>query len=345
VPAWKRTTMLPLVAHVMPGLARYAYGRSRPMAAELVARSVAPVIAHEARGADVIHMWAGDLLASAVIRAGELARVPVVITPFAHEGQWGYDRASVLAYQRADRVAALLETEATFYAGLGVAKHRIEVAGVCSPGVPALSRDEARQQLGVSGPLVLFLGARRPYKGFDLLLEAAPRVNAAHPAATFAFVGPGERLQNVPAGSRVLDVGAVEEHEKALWLSAADLLCLPSQAEILPVSILEAWSAGIPVLTSDIPALRELVGRAGGGRCVARSADALARGLIEMLSSPDQLRALGALGHRTWQTRYTPSAVAASHEAMYLDLDPRPAGTESDAEPEGRKAANRQQYV
>ena len=69
-PAHRRLLTAPLVAHVTPGLRRYAYGRSRPAAASLVARAVAPAIAREARGADVIHMWGGDLLASAAVRAG-----------------------------------------------------------------------------------------------------------------------------------------------------------------------------------------------------------------------------------------------------------------------------------
>ena len=276
VPAHRRLLTAPLVAHVTPGLRRYAYGRSRPAAASLVARAVAPAIAREARGADVIHMWAGDLLASAAVRAGELAGVPVVITPFAHRGQWGYDSASLRAYDAAARTIALLETEAHLYEEFGIDRARIDVLGVCSAGVPVVDRDEARRKLGVDGPLVLFLGARREYKGFDLLQQAAPAVTAAHPAATFAFVGPGPALSDVPAGCRILDVGAVDEDQKALWLNAADVLCLPSAAEILPGSILEAWSVGTPVLTSDIPPLVELVDGASAGRHVARQPEAIA---------------------------------------------------------------------
>lgn len=317
VPTRKRLVMTPLIAHVTPGLRRYAYGRSRRFAAALVAQAVGPIIAKEASGMDVIHMWSGDLLASAAVHAGHLARVPVVITPFAHEGQWGYDAASVRAYRAAERLGALLDGEAEFYARLGVDRRRIEICGVCSPGVEAVDRHAARRRLGIRGRLVLFLGARRPYKGFDLLLQASPAVTAVHRDASFAFVGPGPRLADVPRESNVLDIGPVADEERAVWLNAADVLCLPSQAEILPVSILEAWSVATPVLTSDIPALEELVASAGGGRCIPRDPDQIAEALIKMLADPGQLQQMGLLGRHAWLGRYTPEAVARRHEDLY----------------------------
>jgi glycosyltransferase involved in cell wall biosynthesis len=320
LPARRRARMLPLYAHVTPGLRRYAYGRSRIAAASLVASALAPVIVAEARGVDVIHMWAGDMLASATVRAGQIAGVPVVITPFAHEGQWGHDCASIRAYKQAARVLALLTSEADFYGRLGVAPEKIAVTGVCAPQVEIIPQDAARQRLGVAGPLVLFLGARRPYKGFDLLLKAAPEVARHFPETTFAFVGPGARLEDVPNEVKVLDVGSVDESEKALWLNAADIACLPSAAEILPVSILEAWSTGTPVLTSEIPALVELIGASGGGVCCAREAASIAIALVGLLSDRESLREMGGRGRRSWEDRYSPQVVAQEHETAYATV-------------------------
>jgi hypothetical protein len=64
----RRMILAPLVTHVMPGARRYAYGRLRVPAGALVARAIGPVIAAEAAAADVVHMWTGDLLASAAVR-------------------------------------------------------------------------------------------------------------------------------------------------------------------------------------------------------------------------------------------------------------------------------------
>jgi len=317
VPLGRRALMAPLVSQVVPVLRRYAYGRTRVAAAALYGQAVAPVIARSARKADVIHGWGGDLLASAVVRAARLSGVPAIITPFAHASQWGDDRASAAAYRAADAIVALLDADAALYRELGVKNGRLTVTGVCSPGVRPGGGPALREQLQIAGPIVIFLGARRPYKGFDLLLEAAPRVAAACPDVTFAFVGPGDSLPQAQDSVRMVDVGSVDEEGKAAWLDAADLMCLPSQAEIFPVTVLEAWSVATPVLLSDIAPLRELVKRSAGGVCVRREPAELADQIIGLLGDRARLRELGSAGQRFWRAGHTVEAVTQRHEALY----------------------------
>jgi glycosyltransferase involved in cell wall biosynthesis len=319
LPAARRIALAPLLAHVTPGLRRYAYGRSRPAAARLYASVVAPVIARGAGDADVVHMWGSDLVAAAAVRAARRTGAPVVVTPFAHEGQWGDDPASAAAYRDADAVVALLDAEAAVYSRLGVAAERIEVCGICSPGVPRGGGESLRRRHRIEGPLVLFLGVRRPYKGHDVLLEAASRVAAARPDVTFAFVGPGEPL-GATDGVRVIDAGAADDADRGGWLEAADLLCLPSAGEIFPVSILEAWSVATPVLTSDIATLRELIRRSGGGATAPREPAALADAILAFLGDSDRLRAAGESGRMFWEAQHTVKAIARRHEELYARL-------------------------
>lgn len=311
----RRAALAPLVMHVVPGFRRYAYGRTRHAATELFARTAAPVIADAARGADVIHMWGGGLLGAAALRAARLLGVPAVMTPFAHEGRWGDDAASGATYRGADTVVALLHDEARTYTELGVDPARIEVVGVCSAGAAAGGGPELRRRLAIDGPLVLFVGVRRPYKGFDLLLAAAPRVEGD---VTFAFVGPGAPVPP-SRDARLLDVGEVDPAGKAAWIEAADLVCLPSESEIFPATFLEAWSLGTPVLASDIPTLHELVERSGGGFTAPREPGALADAITRALADPERLRAAGEAGRAFWR-EHTPSRVAARYEDVYVRL-------------------------
>jgi glycosyltransferase involved in cell wall biosynthesis len=310
------------LSQVLPGLRRYAYGRTRIATAYLYGRTVGPLLAPSLRGADIVHMWGGDMLAMAVIRAARLAGVPVAITPFAHRDQWGDDLASALLYRNATRVIGLLETDTCMYRELGVPAERLAVSGICSRGLLPGGGRAIRERYEINGPLVLYLGVRRPYKGFDLLLEATARIPAAHPDAdiTFAFVGPGPKLPPIGGASRILDVGAVVDDERAAWLDAADLLCLPSEGEIFPASILEAWSLGKPVLTSDIASLQELVDRSGGGMAVPRRPQALADAIAGLLAEPRRLRAMGEAGRAFWAAHHTVEAVADWHERLYASL-------------------------
>lgn len=325
IAAVRRLLMAPLAAQVVPVLRRYAYGRIRLPMSALYARVVAPLIVRAARGADVLHVFGSDLLAAGAVRAGSILWVPVVVTPFAHRGRWGDDRASGAGYRAATRVVGLLETEAETYRDLGVPDGRLEVCGVCSPGVPGGGGGRIRARFGIEGPIVLFLGVRRPYKGFELVLEAAPLVTAVRPEVTFAFLGPGPSV-GASRVRQVVDAGMVSDEERAAWLDAADLLCLPSESEIFPVSILEAWSVGTPVLTSAIPMLEELIGRSGGGATASRDPGGLAAALLDLLADPTRLRAMGEAGRRFWSTYHTVEAVASWHERLYEKLAGREAG-------------------
>jgi glycosyltransferase involved in cell wall biosynthesis len=313
----RRMLLTPLVAQVVPVLRRYAYGRARRGAAALYARAVAPVVAAALREADIVHVFGSDLVAAAGVRAARSAGVPAVVTPFAHRGQWGDDPGSAAAYRAADAVVALLRADAEVYRGLGVRDEQIHVCGICSRGAPGGDGAALRERHRIDGPLVLFLGARRPYKGFDVLLDAAPLVDRELGAA-FAIVGPGATIGRI-GGARVIDAGVVDDAERAAWLDAADLLCLPSRGEIFPVSVLEAWSAGTPVLSSDIPPLRELLEH-GGGEVVSPEAKALASAISRLLRDPARLAAMGDRGRALWSRRYTVEVVTRWHAALYREL-------------------------
>lgn len=316
LPLTVRAGLTPLVAQVVPGLRRYAYSRVRSLYALMYTSAVAPVLADAMRGFDVAQMWGPGLLAHATVHAAQAARIPAAVMASVHEGQWGDDVVSAAAYRAADAVVAQLSAEAAVYERLGVPAERISICGACSSGVAGLDGDVVRRRHRIDGPLVLFLGARRHYKGVDVLLDAAPIVSAALPDVTFAFVGPGAPLAAV-SSARVLDVGEVNHAERARWLAAADVLCLPSAAESFGVVVLEAWSAQVPVVVSDVPALRELVASTGGGVAVTRDAAAIAGALLHLLTDDEARLTCGRAGYEAWRRRYTPTAVARRYEELY----------------------------
>jgi glycosyltransferase involved in cell wall biosynthesis len=265
-------------------------------------------------------MWGGDLVAAAAVRAARTACIPVVVTPFAHRHQWADDPASARVYRSADRVISLLETDREWYRELGVAEERLEVSGACAPAMPVGGGNRIRSRYEIHGALVLYLGARRWYKGVDVLLQAAEEVAGNQADTTFAFVGPGPRLPLAQRRAHVLDVGEVDDATRAAWLEAADILCLPSASETFGVSILEAWSLQRPVITSDIPALSELIAKSGGGVTAPREPQAFARAILRVLQNPSEAHAMGQSGHRFWAERHTPKKVAGWHERLYRSL-------------------------
>lgn len=319
----RRPALAPLLLRRSQRIKR---GHSTVFLGKLYAATVGPVIAQASVGAEVIHAWGGNVLACATARAAELLRRPCVMTPQAHAGQWDDDPTSAYAYARADRIVASIEADANLYARLGVHPERIVISPPCVPPPAAGDPDSVRRKIAPRRHLVLFLGVRRPHKGVDLLIEAARLVCAKRSDVVFAFAGPGPPLGEYGLGKGVLDLATVDEVQKSAWLQAADLLCLPSSNESFGLVVGEAWAAGTPALVSDIPLLKQLVEKGGGGRAVRRAPADIADGVLDLLDAPDELRRLGEAGRAYWQRELTVDAAVRRHEAFYEELVNRGSG-------------------
>jgi glycosyltransferase involved in cell wall biosynthesis len=134
---------------------------------------------------------------------------------------------------------------------------------------PSMSRAEARNALGLgeTGPLVLFLGLVRRYKGVDLLLAAAPEI-VRKTRATIAIVGevfPDARdvllrAERSPVRDQILWKDSyVSEEEMALWLASSDVVALPYRAISGSGIAARAFAAGRPVAASAVGGLAEIV--------------------------------------------------------------------------------------
>lgn len=316
----RRSLLTPLGLQVVPLLRRYAYGRARLASTALYSRVVAPEIARQVGNAEIVHSFSADMIGAAALRAARFRAVPFAITPNAHRGQWADDPASAGTYRGADAVVAVSESDATLYRELGVDPGRVAVIENSSPGVRAGGGDAIRRCFDIAGTLVLYLADKRPYKGGGLLVEAASRLSHQRNDISVAFVGPGPPVNRSYPGAPILDIGVVSEEERAAWLDAADILCLPSAAEAFGIVVLEAWSAGVPVITSDIASLRTLVQASGGGLAVKREPEAIADAICALADNPSLRQRLGEAGRKAWQERYRPERAVDDHERLYRSL-------------------------
>jgi glycosyltransferase involved in cell wall biosynthesis len=309
LPSARRALLLPLAHEAIPLLPRVTRGRTRLVTAPWYARVAAPVLAPLVSGADVVHVLGGGWVSIAGVAAARKANLPVVVTPFVHRGYWRDDPASVRSYRAADRVLATLATDAGDLRALGVPAGKIDICGLPVRGVrePRPARD--------SRPLVLFVGARVSHKGHDLVRAAARYVWEAEPSARFAYVGPGPPLEN--RDPRELDVGAVDDAERDGWLARAWALVLPSASESFGLVVAEAWSAGTPVVTSDIGVLRELVERSSGGIAVSRDPRSIADAIVGLLADGRRRNEFGRSGFAFWDRELRPESVGRRHVEVY----------------------------
>ncbi|MCX6519376.1 MAG: glycosyltransferase family 4 protein [Actinobacteria bacterium] len=163
-----------------------------------------------------------------------------------------------------------------------------------------------------TAPTVVITARLSPEKGHLVLIQAVGRLRAAGTDVRVRCIGSGPfeaDLRGAAAAAGVTDliefVGALAPSAVAAALRDADVFCLPSFAEGLPVSIMEAMAVGVPVVTTYISGIPELVVNDHTGWVVpAGDAEALAAALASALSSPD----------RDLIVRQAREAVAAAHD-------------------------------
>jgi glycosyltransferase involved in cell wall biosynthesis len=149
---------------------------------------------------------------------------------------------------------------------------------------------------------VRFLGSLIPSKGAHVLVDAWSRLSAEARARgeLVLFGPPGHDAAYTASLERAVEEagarwgGLLERDEVPRELAQSDLVCLPSLwFENLPLVVLEARAAGVPLLVSDLGGLSEAVADSAGGWCFAAGdADALAAKLEELLLAPAALDAM-----------------------------------------------------
>jgi glycosyltransferase involved in cell wall biosynthesis len=125
---------------------------------------------------------------------------------------------------------------------------------------PALAESgrEYRKSLCGDSPCVLFIGRHARYKGLDVLVKSAARLDSVH----FVIAGDGpyqkrarELADKLKIGDRVHFIGRVDEEMKKKLLLSADLFCMPSTdvTEVFGIAQVEAMAARLPVVTTNLP--------------------------------------------------------------------------------------------
>jgi glycosyltransferase involved in cell wall biosynthesis len=174
-------------------------------------------------------------------------------------------------------------------------------------------------------PRVVFTGRLHPQKNLDVLIRAWPAVAGAT-GATLVLVGQGPERDRLEAEARALGVGdrvrfTGPVDDPADLLRAADVFVLPSVAEGMSNSLLEAMATALPCVASDIGGNHDLLAPEGAGVLVADgSPEGWAEALIGLLNDPARRQRLGAAARRRVDQEYDLGRVVARYVALYRRL-------------------------
>ncbi|MBI2298881.1 MAG: glycosyltransferase, partial [Armatimonadetes bacterium] len=226
--------------------------------------------------------------------AARLARLPSLYTE--HSNTLPSERALWLAQpalsRRADRVVCISGAgRGWLVARQGLAPERIEVVpnGIDVAYYASGERAAARAELGLNDGMVAIGTAGRmvPVKDHALLLRAFTRLREGMPSARLVLAGDGPLREATEALARELGIASDTQflglrQDVPNVLAALDVFCLPSRSEGLPLAILEAMAAGLPVVATAVGGVVESVEARVGRLGPAGDAAALAAALAEL---------------------------------------------------------------
>lgn len=175
---------------------------------------------------------------------------------------------------------------------------------------------------------LLFVGRLHGQKGLDTLLHSLRSVLTRIPGqrVVLQLLGDGPDRAKLEALAGQLGISAHvaflgSRDDVRAYLSEADIFVLPSRAEGLSNALLEAMSAGLPVVVSRIPGNEEVVDHAENGLlCAVDDAASLASALMTLLDDQALRQALGRSARTTVDREYGLSGVARSYIGLYREL-------------------------
>ncbi len=214
---------------------------------------------------------------------------------------------------------------------------------------PASLRELASgSAIPADAPIVLYLGALMAERGLEHLVAAMRQVRSP---AHLVLLGAGglapvllRQAQREGIGDRVHVMGPIPSERVAAYAASATIGVSPIVASCLnyryslPNKLFQYMAAGLPVIASDFPQVREVVEGSGAGWCVDTSrSDVVAAAIDSALEDPARARAAGEAGRRAVVERFHWEVAADTLLSVYRRVTERRSGGPSARPPPARR--------
>jgi glycosyltransferase involved in cell wall biosynthesis len=282
----------------------------------------------EGDGIDLVHAhgYKADFYA---LFAARMADVPVTAT--CHN--WLGESQSMRAYARLDRyllrffngVAAVSRSVAEQVGHAGT-RHKVHVIPNGVPTHGGGIESKLADQIRVRDRIVVgTVGRLSAEKGASVLIEAASKLCSDFPRAFFVVVGDGPLRSSLEA--RVCELGLTgqflfvgERSDLNQIYRSFDVYVLPSFQEGMPMALLEAMAAGLPVVATKVGGVPDVVCDGSVGTLVEPGdPNALARGIRDLLSDQIRRELLGSNGRRRVEEQFSAAVMARSYVELYQE--------------------------
>jgi len=220
-----------------------------------------------------------------------------ILFSLAHAIEWWIDRLPQKIFTSSENALRVLTQDFAVDAARVMALHD----GVHADTFTRVNADDLRARLAIprARKIIVYIGLLAPYRGTDVLLEAARQLLARGVDAHFIIVGfPNvehyqARARALGIGARTSFVGRVPYEDVPLWLSLGDVVVEPKMSATEAAGkVLNYMALGLPVVAFDIPVMREYLGELGVYAPLG-DATAFAQQIEALLDEPARAEKIG----------------------------------------------------
>ena len=244
---------------------------------------------------------------------------------------WVYEKLDKAVLHSFPFVVGVSEAVLLEIRGAGIPFHRcarIDNGMKVDPLDDPNFRRQSRRSLGLPrhGLVAVTVGRLDPFKAHHLQLQALALLRKEGLDLHLLLVGAGERERRLKSlcaelglEDRVIFTGYLEDVRPAL--AAADIFLLSSAREGLPMVLLEAMGAGLPIVATEVGGIPEaLAGGRAGALIPPKSPGALARKVARLARVPEERRELGLAARARYETHYSREAMGDRYLQAYRRL-------------------------
>ena len=205
---------------------------------------------------------------------------------------------------------------------------KVKKYSVIFPGLDKLagqSKSSAKDELGLEQDktYIVFVGRLTQIKRPDRLIEIARHLKVKHPKVELLIAGAGEKFTEIQGLAKKESLPMVIlgwRNDIGRILSAGDIAVLCSDNEGIPLTLIQASQAGLPIISTNVGSVGDIVVNGETGILTEVNSNSLICAIDDLLSNPEKMARFGQAGKEKAEVLFSLQGMINAHEDLYSQV-------------------------
>ena len=198
-------------------------------------------------------------------------------------------------------------------------KYQVLFPGVADSSLSTINPEVSAFKSKYSDELICtFVGRLSTIKRCDRIIELA---KVQGQSIHFVIIGDGDLRSELEAKSQNLPISFLGwQSNSAQWLAISDIAILLSDNEAVPLAMIEAGIAGLPVIATNVGSMADVVINGVNGILTSTKIEEIAAAVVTLAEQPKLRKEMGAAGQDLARSRFSSQAMISAHQDVYSQL-------------------------